>query len=168
MKLIRKITTGIFAVGCLFTLAACQNNQQRQSAEQKKVSKSDETLPTGNYFQDASQQKLNNSQRKRALASVSKQMNHNYKQLGSVQKASNSLTLKLNGSQMQQMVQEAPQGNGQAKKFWKELTTGFNKTSKTLSHQLKDDSLTLKIMSPGNKLIYSVNNGNVNTDTLKK
>ncbi|QBP18520.1 hypothetical protein [Acetilactobacillus jinshanensis] len=167
MKLFRKISTGIVAVLCLFTLAACQNNQQRQAAEQKKVSKEDNTLPSGNYFSDDSQNTLNNEQRKRAIHNVTNQMNNNYKKIGSVKSTGNTITLSLKGSQMQQMVQYAQQGNGQANKFWNELTDGMTKTSKTLSHQLKDKSLTLNIMSPSNKLIYSAHNGSVTTNQFK-
>ncbi|XIF20196.1 MAG: hypothetical protein AJITA_00923 [Acetilactobacillus jinshanensis] len=166
MKLIRKITTGIFAVGCLFTLAACQNNQQRQSAEQKKVSKEDNTLPTGNYFPEDSQQQMDNAQRKRALSNVTSQMNKNYQQIGNVKNQGNSITLSLSGSQMQQMVEADQQGNSQAEKFWKELNDGMTKTSKTLSKNLKDNSLTFKIVSPNNNVLYTASNGSVSTNKL--
>ena len=157
---------------CVFSLSACETNEQRQQkASQEKIKRngSDDDLPTGQYFADDSQRKIIDSQRNRALNNVANQMGKNYRKIGNVKYDSHhgTITLNLKGSQMSSLVQYAQQHNSQALKFWKQLTTGLQKTSKNLSNQLRDNNLKFNVNDPNGKLIYSVQGGNVKNNGIK-
>ena len=161
-KFLKKILAGLMLLLCVVSLSACGKHNTT-----KKVK--DTSLPTGEYFASTSQAKQMGFQRHKMLGRVASQMGQNYKKLGNVNynKTQNSISLNLKGAQMSNLVQAAHQHNKQALKFWQQLTTGMNKSSKVISNQTQDNGLKFKIFDTNQKPLYVVSNGNVSQNAFK-